>query len=86
MLNWAAEKKRISLIVHHVGDVIKLLLYLSALMLNAVRSNFAGDTGMFLQNFGNAFSMSFLTESAFHSKLDDVDDDEFVVGAEDEYL
>lgn len=35
--------------------------HLSALMLNAVRSNFVGETGKFRQNFGNAFSMSALS-------------------------
>jgi hypothetical protein len=55
-------------------------------MLNAVRNSFAGDTGMFLQNLGSAFSMSFFTDSAFHSALADVDDAELVVGAVDEYL
>lgn len=32
-------------------------------MLNAVRNNFVGETGMLRQNFGSALSMSFLRPS-----------------------
>lgn len=39
-------------------------------MLNAVRRSLLGDTGKFLQNFGRAFSMSFLIESGLISDVD----------------
>ena len=41
--------------------------HLKARMLNAVRINFSGETGICLQNFGIAFSMSFLMESEVNS-------------------
>lgn len=41
--------------------------YLNARMLNAVRINFIGETGICLQNLGIALSMSFLIESELHS-------------------
>lgn len=48
--------------------------YLKALILNAVRSSFVGDTGMLRQNFGRALSMSFFRLSALQSPDDDDDD------------
>lgn len=42
----------------------KSITNLSARMLNAVRNNFVGETGMLRQNFGSALSMSFLRLSA----------------------
>lgn len=38
-------------------------------MLNAVRSNFVGDTGILRQNFGNALSISFLRLSELVKSL-----------------
>lgn len=49
-----------------------MLHYLSALMLKAVRNNFVGETGICLQNFGIALSISFLIESWSNSELFDV--------------
>lgn len=46
-------------------------------MLNAVRSNLFGETGKFLQNFGSALSISFLTLSEFIISFDE-DDDKFL--------
>lgn len=44
----------------------KILPYLSALILNAVRNNLPGVTGNLRQKFGSAISMSlFLSSSAF---------------------
>lgn len=48
-------------------------MYLKALILNAVRSSFVGDTGMLRQNFGRALSMSFFRLSALQSPDDDDD-------------
>lgn len=45
-------------------------------MLNAVRSNLFGDTGIFLQNFGNALSISsFMISISPSLDVDDADVD-----------
>lgn len=44
-----------------------MIFYLNARILNAVLISFSGDTGIFLQNFGIALSMSFLMESELNS-------------------
>lgn len=66
-------KKGYLFLVSCGDENVRIIIYLRALMLNAVRNSFVGDTGIFRQNFGSALSMSFLRFSEFHSLSDDDD-------------